>query len=102
MQVGSNGNYVYVIDTDNIVAIRPVTVTLSTGAVSVISDGLKGGEKVVVDGIDTLKDKAKVNIVATVETVSMAQHSSPLTTESSARKVTGKAKEPSDKAKAGQ
>ncbi len=102
VQVGSSGNYVYVIDTDNIVAIRPVTVALSTGAVSVISDGLKGGEKVVVDGIDTLKDKAKVNIVATVETVSMAQHSSPLTTESSARKVTSKAKEMPDKAKAGQ
>ena len=101
VQTGSAGNYVFVIAKDNTVAIRQVTVALSTGAVSVIADGLKGGEKVVVDGIDTLKDKAKVNIVATVETVSLADHSSPLATESAARKVTGKSQAPSDAAKSG-
>ncbi len=98
IQTGSSGNYVYVIGNDNTVAIRPVTVSLSTGAVSVISDGLTGGEKVVVDGIDTLRDKAKVNIVATVDTVSLAAHSSPLATESSARKVTGDSQAPADAA----
>lgn len=88
VQIGASGNYVFVVGKDNAVELRTVTTALSTGAVTVISEGLKGNEKVVVDGIDSLKDKAKVNIVATVETVSMAQQPSPLATESSARKST--------------
>lgn len=60
VQPSQKGPFVYVVKADNTVEMRPVTVALSQGDASAISEGLKSGEKVVVEGQTRLKDGAAV------------------------------------------
>jgi multidrug efflux system membrane fusion protein len=60
---GAPGAYVYVIDPDHTVSLRPVTLGPQNKEQSVITGGLKPGEHVVVDGADRLRDGAKVAIL---------------------------------------
>ncbi|MCR5813418.1 MAG: MdtA/MuxA family multidrug efflux RND transporter periplasmic adaptor subunit [Desulfovibrio sp.] len=50
------------------VSVRLVTVGLETARFAVISDGLKSGEQVIVDGVDRLRDGALVKVAGTMET----------------------------------
>jgi len=50
VQVGQQGQYVFVVKTDQTVELRPVTVARSNGTNAVIKDGVKPGETVVTDG----------------------------------------------------
>jgi multidrug efflux system membrane fusion protein len=59
---GPEGAYVYVLSDDNIAHRRKVEVAATQDGRSVISDGLKAGERVVVDGQYRLTDGAKVRI----------------------------------------
>ncbi|HYC10587.1 MAG TPA: MdtA/MuxA family multidrug efflux RND transporter periplasmic adaptor subunit [Steroidobacteraceae bacterium] len=60
VQRGAPGTYVYVVNADQTVSVR--TVKLGPGDANnvSVSQGLKPGERVVVDGADKLKDGAKV------------------------------------------
>ncbi|WP_341988604.1 MdtA/MuxA family multidrug efflux RND transporter periplasmic adaptor subunit [Azorhizobium sp. AG788] len=60
VQRGAPGTYVYVIGADNAVSVRKVTLGPSANDKVSITDGLKAGEKVVVDGADKLREGAKV------------------------------------------
>lgn len=60
IQTGSIGDFVYVVSNDNQVAIRKVTVGLTTDERSLITDGLELGEKVVVEGTDRLREGSQV------------------------------------------
>jgi multidrug efflux system membrane fusion protein len=57
---GSQGSYVYLVNTDNTVSMRPVTAGASAGDVVAIAKGLEAGQTVVVDGADQLRDGAKI------------------------------------------
>jgi multidrug efflux system membrane fusion protein len=59
---GPNGNFVYVVGSDNKAVVRPVTVLTIQGATDVIKSGLQGGETVVIDGQMTLKAGSLVKI----------------------------------------
>ncbi|AZO62341.1 MAG: efflux RND transporter periplasmic adaptor subunit [Mesorhizobium sp.] len=61
VQPSQKGPFVYVVKPDNTVEMRPVQVALTEGDNSAISQGLKGGEKVVVEGQTRLKDGATVH-----------------------------------------
>jgi len=61
VQVGPNGQYVYVIDGDNKVARRTVEVASVQDGIAVITNGLAPGEHVVVDGQYRLTEGARVN-----------------------------------------
>jgi len=61
VQPSQKGPFVYVVKTDNTVEMRPVQVALTAGPNSAISEGLKSGEKVVVEGQTRLKDGAAVH-----------------------------------------
>jgi membrane fusion protein, multidrug efflux system len=61
VQVGPNGNYVYVIKPDNTVERRAVEVASMQDGLAVISKGLTVGENVVVDGQYRLTEGARVN-----------------------------------------
>lgn len=56
------GSYVYVLQSDSTVSVRKVKVGAVEGDSSEILDGLKVGEKVVVDGVDKLRDGAAVTL----------------------------------------
>jgi multidrug efflux system membrane fusion protein len=59
---GQQGTYVYTIDSTGGAKQRPVQVSRTVDSLSVISSGLKEGEKVVVDGQSRLIPGSKVQI----------------------------------------
>jgi multidrug efflux system membrane fusion protein len=61
---GAPGDYVYVVQPDDTVAIRTVKPGPAQGERISIQSGLAPGERVVVDGTDRLRDGAKINIAA--------------------------------------
>jgi multidrug efflux system membrane fusion protein len=63
VQLGASGNFVYVLNEDLTVSKRDVTIGPNDGKHTVIASGLKAGEKVVIDGVDRLRDGAKVRVV---------------------------------------
>src|SRR5437867_4683961 len=54
---------VAVVDSDNKVSIRPVTVGDRVGQLWIVTEGLKGGERVVVEGLMKVRDGAPVKVV---------------------------------------
>ncbi len=63
IQLGSSGNFVYVLNDNSTVSKRDVTIGPNDDKHTVITSGLKAGEKVVIDGVDRLRDGGKVRIV---------------------------------------
>jgi len=61
---GAPGSYVYVIDSNDKVAVRAVTTAVTNQDYTAISTGLKEGERVVTDGLDRLKEGSTVQVVA--------------------------------------
>jgi multidrug efflux system membrane fusion protein len=60
IQYGSAGSFVYVLGQDSTVAVRPVKTGATDGTQVQILEGVQLGEQVVTDGVDRLKDGAKV------------------------------------------
>ncbi|MGH8133720.1 MAG: MdtA/MuxA family multidrug efflux RND transporter periplasmic adaptor subunit, partial [Steroidobacteraceae bacterium] len=60
VQRGAPGTYVYVVDADQTVSVRKVTLGPGDAANVSITQGLAAGETVVVDGADKLKDGARI------------------------------------------
>ncbi|MGA3293359.1 MAG: MdtA/MuxA family multidrug efflux RND transporter periplasmic adaptor subunit [Candidatus Acidiferrales bacterium] len=60
IQSGAQGSFAYVIGSDNKAEVRPIQVDFSEGNISVIHQGLKAGEQVVVDGADKLQSGSTV------------------------------------------
>lgn len=63
VQHGAPGDYVYVVGTDDTVRARKIELGPRDGAIYAVTSGLAPGEKAVIDGIDRLRDGAKVRIV---------------------------------------
>lgn len=61
IQRGPTGTFVYLVQSDSTVTVRPVKVGLSEGNDVSIEDGLKPGDSVVVDGAERLTDGMKVS-----------------------------------------
>jgi len=61
IQRGPNGIFVYVVNRDNTVAVRNVSLDLIQGSLALITQGLQVGEKVVTDGQNQLRPGAKVD-----------------------------------------
>ena len=71
VQIGSQGSYVYVVTPEEDtkhgqVSVRPVTSTLETPVLTVVT-GLTAGERVVVDGVDRLKEGTRVLETGTMD-----------------------------------
>jgi multidrug efflux system membrane fusion protein len=63
IQLGASGNFVYLLNDDSTVSKRDVVTGPGNGKLTVIMSGLAAGDKVVIDGVDRLRDGAKVNVV---------------------------------------
>lgn len=62
VQLGANGNYVYVVGSDNKVKVTPVTLGPGAGDVVSIASGVAVGDHVVIDGVDQLRDGSEVQL----------------------------------------
>ena len=63
VQRGPNGAYVFLVNADNTVKRQPVTVGHEDAQASIVTVGLKPGDKVVVDGASRLSDGSKITVV---------------------------------------
>ncbi|MCS2156026.1 MdtA/MuxA family multidrug efflux RND transporter periplasmic adaptor subunit [Scandinavium sp. H11S7] len=79
LQMGNEGNFVWVLNDDNKVSKHIVVPGIQDSQKVVITAGLSAGDKVVTDGIDRLTEGAKVEVVeahsATTEQKTTAEHS---------------------------
>lgn len=64
VQLGSQGNFVYVVGSDNRVSVRMVETGPSNDQETVITKGISAGERMVIDGLDRLGDNSLVSIIA--------------------------------------
>lgn len=62
IQRGEPGTYVYVINANNTVSVRPVKLGPTDGGYAAVVSGLRPGEKVVTDGTDRLRDGSPVTV----------------------------------------
>jgi len=86
VQRGVQGTYVYLVKADSTVAVTPVTLGASAGQNVVITAGLTPGDKVVVDGVDRLRDGAQV-ITPSVQAPSGTSNASPKKWQSGTQKL---------------
>jgi multidrug efflux system membrane fusion protein len=62
VQAGQNGDYVYVVKSDQTVEMRPVQTAMTFPGGTVVTNGLQVGETIVLDGQLRLGPGAKVNV----------------------------------------
>ena len=63
IQRGAPGTFVYVVNDDRSVAVKPVKLGPAQGEVTAIASGIAPGELVVVDGTDKLREGARVELI---------------------------------------
>ena len=64
VQHGEPGTFVYLINADNTVSVRPIKVGPTDGNFKAVLSGLNPGDRVVTDGTDRLRDGAVVTLPA--------------------------------------
>jgi membrane fusion protein, multidrug efflux system len=62
VQRGVPGTFVYLVNADSTVSVRPVQLGVTDGDNVEVRSGLAPGDRIVVDGADKLRDSAKINI----------------------------------------
>jgi multidrug efflux system membrane fusion protein len=62
VQRGEPGTFVYIINANNTVSVRPVKLGPTDGGFTAVLSGLQPGDKVVTDGTDRLRDGAAVTV----------------------------------------
>jgi multidrug efflux system membrane fusion protein len=63
VQRDPQGSIVYVVKDDSTVAVRAVQTGPSEGPNTAITSGLQAGERVIVDGVDRIREGAKVEVI---------------------------------------
>jgi membrane fusion protein, multidrug efflux system len=62
IQRGVPGTFVYLVNADSTVSVRPVQLGVTDGDRVEVLSGLTPGDRIVIDGADKLRDGAKINI----------------------------------------
>lgn len=76
VQLGSKGSYCYVVklmDEKEVAEYREIAPGIVSDNVQVIDKGIEAGEKVVVDGVDRLRNDIPIRIAMTIETPRLAE-----------------------------
>lgn len=63
VQLGKVGNYVYIVNADQTVSIAKVKIGPVSNDQTIIEQGLQPGQRVVIDGLDKLREGAKVQVI---------------------------------------
>lgn len=65
VQQGNRGAFVYVVEADDLAAVKPVKIGDRSGERVVVLEGIKVGDRVVLEGTDRLRAGAKVRVIGT-------------------------------------
>ncbi|MBS7691336.1 MdtA/MuxA family multidrug efflux RND transporter periplasmic adaptor subunit [Pseudomonas lalucatii] len=63
VQFGAQGTFVYVVDAQSKVSIRPVAIAASDAERSLVDEGVQPGERLVLEGTDRLRDGSVVEVI---------------------------------------
>jgi len=63
VQFGSRGSYVFIVNAESQATVRDVVLGPSDGAMQSIAKGLDGGEQVIIEGLDRLREGRVVTVV---------------------------------------
>lgn len=63
VQLGKAGSYVYTVNPEQTVSITTITTGFAAGDKTIITQGLQPGQRVVVDGLDKLREGARVEVI---------------------------------------
>jgi multidrug efflux system membrane fusion protein len=96
LQLGSAGSYVYVVKDDQTVTIAKVKPGPVSGNDSIIEQGLQAGQKVVIDGLDKLREGSKVKVIDRVAQANAAAAAAPPPARSRGHRRPG-GEQPTDK-----
>ena len=102
IQLGSIGNFVYVVGDDSTVTVRKVTIGAADADHTAVLSGLSAGERVVIDGVDRLREGAKVAVRNGPGGGAPAAKGSAATPETSPATDVKQSSAPTDPAAAGQ
>ena len=69
VQRGSQGPFVFVAEPDNTVAVRQLKLGPVSGDMVAVNEGIKPGDRVVIEGTDRLRTGAKVDVVTDATTI---------------------------------
>jgi multidrug efflux system membrane fusion protein len=72
VQRGVPGTFVYLINADNTVSVRPIKIGVTDGDTVEVLSGLAPSDRIVIDGADKLRDGAKINVRAEAGTGTLA------------------------------
>jgi len=64
IQRGVPGTFVYLVNADSTVSVRPVKLGVTEGDRVEVLSGVAPGDRIVIDGADKLRDGAKINVRA--------------------------------------
>lgn len=64
LQFGASGTFAYVVDAEDTVQLTPISVGASDGLVTVVEQGLKPGDRLVLEGTDRLRSGNTVEVIA--------------------------------------
>src|SRR5580700_1517874 len=67
IQRGQPGTFVYLVNDDSTVSVRPIKLGATDGDRVEVLSGLAPGDRIVVDGADKLRDGAKINVRAATD-----------------------------------
>jgi multidrug efflux system membrane fusion protein len=89
IQRGVPGTFVYLLNADDTVSVRPVKLGVTAGDRVEVLSGLAPGDRIVIDGADKLRDGAKINVRAEVNAGPPAAATNPPGQSSSQDKPSG-------------
>ena len=78
LQFGASGTFAYVVDSDDKVQLTPISVGASDGLRSVVEQGLKPGDRLVLEGTDRLRSGNQVEVIGDKPVAAQAE---PATSE---------------------
>jgi multidrug efflux system membrane fusion protein len=62
VQTGTQGNFVWVVAADKSAEMRSIDIAITEGQTTIVDEGVKPGEQVVVDGADKIKPGTKLDV----------------------------------------
>ncbi|WP_439888596.1 MdtA/MuxA family multidrug efflux RND transporter periplasmic adaptor subunit [Pseudomonas sp. MBLB4123] len=73
VQYGARGTFVYVVDGDSKVQVRPIVAGPSNGELTLVEQGVQAGERLVLEGTDRLREGSLIEVVGDAEAPATAQ-----------------------------
>lgn len=77
LQFGTTGTFAYVLDGEDKVQLTPLTIGASDGQLTVVEQGLKPGDRLVLEGTDRLRSGNKVEVIGDKPVAAQAEQAAP-------------------------